>query len=65
MMEFCVKHAIKPDMEHLPFEQINQAIERLHRGNVRWRFVLDQTASSMQESAIGLPSRSINNPLFF
>ena len=45
MMEFCVRHAIKPQVEHLPFDQVNQAIERLHRGDVRYRFVLDQTAS--------------------
>lgn len=44
MMEFCVRHAIKPQVEHLPFDQVNQAIERLHRGDVRYRFVLDQTA---------------------
>ena len=42
MMEFCVRHDIKPQVEHLPFDQVNQAIERLHRGDVRYRFVLDQ-----------------------
>jgi uncharacterized zinc-type alcohol dehydrogenase-like protein len=31
-------------VEHLPFDQVNQAIERLHRGDVRYRFVLDQAA---------------------
>ena len=44
MMEFCVRHDIKPQVEHLPFDQGNQAIERLHRGDVRYRFVLDQAA---------------------
>ena len=44
MMEFCVRHAIQPQVEHLPFDQVNHAIERLHRGDVRYRFVLDQTA---------------------
>ena len=44
MMEFCVRHDIKPQVEHLPFDQVNQAIERLHRGDVRYRFVLDQAA---------------------
>ena len=47
MMEFCVRHAIKPQVEHLPFDQVNQAIERLHRGDVRYRFVLDQTDGLM------------------
>ena len=53
MMEFCVRHAIKPQVEHLPFDQVNQAIERLHRGDVRYRFVPDQTAYWMAESALG------------
>ena len=44
MMEFCVRHDIKPQVEHLPLDQVNQAIERLHRGDVRYRFVLDQVA---------------------
>ena len=44
MMEFCVRYAIQPQVEHLPFDQVNQAIERLQRGDVRCRFVLDQTA---------------------
>ena len=43
-MEFCVRHAINPQVEHLPFDQVNQVIERLHRGDVRYRFVLDQAA---------------------
>ena len=44
MVEFCVRHDIKPRVEHLPMHQINQAIERLHHGDVRYRFVLDQQA---------------------
>ncbi len=44
MMEFCVRHDIKPQVEHLPLDQVNEAIERLHRGDVRYRFVLDQVA---------------------
>ena len=44
MMEFCVRHDIKPQVEHLPFDQVNQAIEHLHRGDGRYRFVLDQAA---------------------
>ena len=44
MMEFCVRHDIKPQVKHLPFDQVNHAIERLHRGDVRYRFLLDQTA---------------------
>ncbi|MEO1002859.1 MAG: hypothetical protein AAFX65_07095 [Cyanobacteria bacterium J06638_7] len=41
MVEFCARHGIKPQVEHLPMAEINTAIERLPRGDVRDRFVLD------------------------
>jgi uncharacterized zinc-type alcohol dehydrogenase-like protein len=42
MVEFCVRHNISPEVEHLPMERINEAVERLRKGDVRYRFVLDQ-----------------------
>ncbi len=44
MVEFCARHAFRPMVEHLPMARINEAIERLHRGDVRYRFVLDGPA---------------------
>ena len=44
MVEFCARHGIAPVVEHLPMERINEAIERLRRGDVRFRFVLDAPA---------------------
>jgi uncharacterized zinc-type alcohol dehydrogenase-like protein len=41
MVDFCVRHNIRPQVERLPMAQINEAIERLRRGDVRYRFVLD------------------------
>lgn len=41
MVEFCVRHNIRPQVERLPMERINEAVERLRRGDVRYRFVLD------------------------
>jgi uncharacterized zinc-type alcohol dehydrogenase-like protein len=41
MVDFCVRHQIQPAVEHLPMEQVNDAIARLRRGDVRYRFVLD------------------------
>lgn len=41
MVEFCVRHNIQPQVEHLPMHRVNEAIERLRRGDVRYRFVLD------------------------
>lgn len=41
MVEFCVRHQIQPAVEHLPIDQVNEAIARLRQGDVRYRFVLD------------------------
>jgi uncharacterized zinc-type alcohol dehydrogenase-like protein len=42
MVDFCVRHNIRPAVEHLPMHRINDAIARLRQGDVRYRFVLDQ-----------------------
>jgi uncharacterized zinc-type alcohol dehydrogenase-like protein len=44
MVAFCVRHNIRPVVEHLPMDRVNDAIERLRLGNVRYRFVLDSAA---------------------
>jgi uncharacterized zinc-type alcohol dehydrogenase-like protein len=41
MVDFCVRHDIRPRVERLPMDRINEAIDRLRRGDVRYRFVLD------------------------
>ena len=41
MLESCVRHNIRPVVEHLPMDRVNDAIERLRLGDVRYRFVLD------------------------
>ena len=40
MLAFCARHRIRPLVEVLPMAAINTAIERLQRGDVRYRFVL-------------------------
>jgi uncharacterized zinc-type alcohol dehydrogenase-like protein len=44
MVNFCARHGIQPVVERLPMDQINEAIARLRRGDVRFRFVLDGPA---------------------
>ncbi|MFN6337507.1 MAG: NAD(P)-dependent alcohol dehydrogenase [Cyanobacteriota bacterium] len=44
MVEFCARHKIVPTVERLPMAEINTAIERLRKGDVRYRFVLDGPA---------------------
>ena len=42
MVDFCVRHNIRPAVEHLPIHRIHDAIARLRQGDVRYRFVLNQ-----------------------
>jgi alcohol/geraniol dehydrogenase (NADP+) len=44
LLSFCARHGIKPLVEVLPMAEINMAIERLRRGDVRFRFVLQGPA---------------------
>ncbi|WP_181785989.1 NAD(P)-dependent alcohol dehydrogenase [Streptomyces phytophilus] len=41
MLRFCADHAITADIELLPSSRVNEALARLERGDVRYRFVLD------------------------
>lgn len=41
MLEFCATHGITADIELLPSAKVDDAFDRLRRGDVRYRFVLD------------------------
>jgi uncharacterized zinc-type alcohol dehydrogenase-like protein len=41
MLDFCGEHGITADIELIPIQQINDAYERLLRGDVKYRFVID------------------------
>jgi uncharacterized zinc-type alcohol dehydrogenase-like protein len=41
MLEFCVRHDIKPMIETFPMAECNDAIERLESGKARYRVVLE------------------------
>lgn len=41
MLDFCAEHRIAADIEILPVDRVNEALERLKRNDVRYRFVLD------------------------
>jgi uncharacterized zinc-type alcohol dehydrogenase-like protein len=43
MLDFCARHGIVADIETLPHHRVNEALERLARNDVRYRFVLDMT----------------------
>ncbi|MDQ0736908.1 NAD(P)-dependent alcohol dehydrogenase [Arthrobacter agilis] len=44
LLDFCGEHGITADVEVLPVGEVDEALERLRRNDVRYRFVLDLTA---------------------
>lgn len=43
LLEFCAEHGVNADIELLPSARVNDALDRLARGDVRYRFVLDMS----------------------
>ncbi len=44
MLDFCAEHGIVADIELVRAEQINDAYERMLRGEVKYRFVIDNAS---------------------
>ncbi len=44
MLDYCAEHNIVSDVEVIPIQKVNESYERMLKGNVRYRFVID-TAS--------------------
>lgn len=41
MLDFCAKHSITSEIEVIPIDKVNEAYERMLKGDVRYRFVID------------------------
>ncbi|KAE9596960.1 hypothetical protein Lal_00007522 [Lupinus albus] len=41
MIDFAAKHGIKPDIEVIPIDYVNTALERVLKADVKYRFVID------------------------
>jgi alcohol dehydrogenase (NADP+) len=41
MLDFCAEHWVASDVEVIPIQHINEAYERMLKGDVRYRFVID------------------------
>ena len=41
MLDYCAEHNISSEVEVIPIQQINEAYERMIKGDVRYRFVID------------------------
>jgi uncharacterized zinc-type alcohol dehydrogenase-like protein len=44
MLDFCGKHNIVADIEIISVQRINEAYERLLKGDVKYRFVIDMAS---------------------
>jgi uncharacterized zinc-type alcohol dehydrogenase-like protein len=44
MLDFCANHEITSDVEVIPIQKINEAYERMLRGDVHYRFVIDMAS---------------------
>lgn len=41
MLDFCAERGIESEIEVVPIQRVNEAYERVIRGDVRFRFVID------------------------
>lgn len=41
MLDFCGEHGITAEIELIPIQKINEAYERMLKGDVKYRFVID------------------------
>jgi uncharacterized zinc-type alcohol dehydrogenase-like protein len=44
MLEFCFEHNITAESEIINIQQVNEAFERLEKGDVKYRFVIDMNS---------------------
>ncbi|TWI54983.1 putative zinc-type alcohol dehydrogenase-like protein [Pseudomonas duriflava] len=51
MLDFCAKHNIVSDIEMIDMQDINEAYERMLKGDVKYRFVIDMASLKKEGSA--------------
>ncbi len=44
MLDFCAEHKVAADVEVIPIQKINEAYERMLKGDVKYRFVIDMAS---------------------
>ncbi|MEZ0217615.1 MAG: NAD(P)-dependent alcohol dehydrogenase, partial [Rariglobus sp.] len=44
MLDFCGEHNITADVEIIPIQKINEAYDRLLKGDVKYRFSIDMSS---------------------
>ena len=48
MLDFCGKHNILPEIETIPVDYVNTAMDRLVKNDVHYRFVIDIQGTLIQ-----------------
>jgi uncharacterized zinc-type alcohol dehydrogenase-like protein len=43
MLEFCAEHQVLATIELIPISTVNEAFERMLKGQVKYRFVIDMS----------------------
>jgi uncharacterized zinc-type alcohol dehydrogenase-like protein len=51
MLDFCAEHGIVSDIELIPMQDINEAYERMLKGDVKYRFVIDMSSLKQAKAA--------------
>ncbi|NYS42605.1 zinc-binding dehydrogenase, partial [Pseudomonas syringae pv. actinidiae] len=51
MLDFCAEHGIVSDVEVIDMQYINDAYERMLKGDVKYRFVIDMASLKQEVSA--------------
>jgi uncharacterized zinc-type alcohol dehydrogenase-like protein len=51
MLDFCAQHGIVADIEMIRADEINAAYERMLRGEVKYRFVIDNASLALTGAA--------------
>ena len=44
VLDFCAKHGIGPDIELIQVDELNDAYDRVEKGDVRFRYVIDMAS---------------------
>jgi len=52
MLDFCAEHDIVSDIELIPMQDINEAYERMLKGDVKYRFVIDMSTLAADETQV-------------
>ncbi len=50
MLDFCAAHDVAPEIEMINIQDINEAMERLEKADVRYRFVIDMGSLALEEA---------------